>query len=147
MLCLGNDLLADDAFGCLAAEELRRRLPPAVEVEFTAEAGFGLVDLIEDAALLVVVDVVVTGKAAPGTVSVLRESDLTAAPGGSPHYVGLLEALALARASGLVAPDEVVFVVVEAADCLTIGGPMHPAVRAALPEVTDCVAQIVGLRV
>ena len=144
VLCLGNDLLADDAFGCLAAEHLRRRVPGAVDVVFSTDGGFSLMDHLEGVKLLVVIDVVMTGKADPGTVSVYREEDLRSAPGGSPHYVGLFESLALGRMLGLPMPEEVVFVVVEAADCLTIGGAMHPAVRSALPAVTERVEEIVG---
>jgi serine/threonine protein kinase len=36
---------------------------------------------------LIVVDTLVTGAFAPGTVLALREGDLVAAPGGSPHYI------------------------------------------------------------
>lgn len=141
VLCLGNDLLADDAFGCLAAEHLRRRVPLAVDVVFSTDGGFSLMDHLEGVSLLVVIDVVMTGKAEAGTVSVFREEDLRSAPGGSPHYVGLFESLALGRKLGLLVPQELVFVVVEAADCLTIGGAMHPAVRSALPVVTERVEE------
>ena len=141
VLCLGNDLLADDAFGCLAAEHLRRRVPGAVDVVFSTDGGFSLMDHLEGVKLLVVIDVVMTGKADPGAVSVFRGEDLRSAPGGSPHYVGLFESLALGRKLGLQVPQDVVFVVVEAADCLTIGGAMHPAVRSALPVVTERVEE------
>jgi hydrogenase maturation protease len=144
VLCLGNDLLADDAFGFLAAEYLRERLPPAVDVVFSTDAGFALLDFLEDTRLLVVVDVVQTGKTPPGTVSVFRVEDLRGVPGNSPHYVGLFESLDLGRAIGMPVPEEVAIVVVEAADCLTIGGAMHPDVRAAVPEVAARVAAIVG---
>jgi len=141
VLCLGNDLLADDAFGCLAAEHLRRRVAGSVDVVFSTDGGFSLMDHLEGVSLLVVIDVVMTGKADPGTVSVFREEDLRSAPGGSPHYVGLFESLALGRKLCLQVPRDVVFVVVEAADCLTIGGAMHPAVRSALPVVTERVEE------
>ena len=43
ILCLGNELLADDAFGLVAAEELRRRFPQ-MDVVFTTDSGFHLLD-------------------------------------------------------------------------------------------------------
>jgi hydrogenase maturation protease len=144
VLCLGNDLLADDAFGLVAAEYLRERLPPAVDVVFSAEAGFAMLDYLEDTSLLVVVDVILTGKTPPGTVSVFRTEDLRGAPGNSPHYVGLFESLDLGRAIGMAVPDEVAIVVVEAADLLTIGGAMHPDVRAAVTKVAERVEAIIG---
>jgi hydrogenase maturation protease len=143
VLCLGNDLLADDAFGFLAAEYLRERLPAVVDVVFCTDAGFALLDYL-DTYLLVVVDVIQAGKTPPGTVSVFRVEDLRGAPGNSPHYVGLFESLDLGRAIGMPVPERVAIVVVEAADCLTIGGAMHPDVRAAVPEVAARVEAIIG---
>src|SRR5208283_5509171 len=43
ILCLGNELLADDAFGSAVAEELRRRFP-TMDVVFTTDSGFHLLD-------------------------------------------------------------------------------------------------------
>jgi hydrogenase maturation protease len=143
VLCLGNDLLADDALGFLAADHLRQRLPLAVDVVFCTDAGFALLDYL-DTRLLVVVDVIQTGKTPPGTVSVFRTEDLRGAPGNSPHYVGLFESLDLGRAIGMPVPERVAIVVVEAADCLTIGGAMHPDVRAAVADVADRVEAIIG---
>ena len=45
ILCLGNELLADDAFGLVAAEELRRRFPQ-LDVVFTTDSGFHLIDYL-----------------------------------------------------------------------------------------------------
>jgi hydrogenase maturation protease len=143
LLCLGNDLLADDAFGYAAAEELRRRVPSDVAVVFTPNTGIGLIDHLGSAALLVVIDTLVTGSADPGTVYVLEEGDISAIPGGSPHYVGLFETLALGRKLEMEVPDRLVIVAVEAADNMTLGGDMHPAVRAALPAVVEQVEELV----
>jgi hydrogenase maturation protease len=144
LLCLGNDLLADDAFGYVAAEELRRRMPADVEVVFTANTGIGLIDHLGQATLLVVVDTVVTGRADPGTIFVVEEGDLSSVPGGSPHYVGLFETLALRRALEMATADRLVIIAVEASGNLTLGGEMHPAVRAALPVVVERVTELVN---
>jgi len=146
LLCLGNDLLADDAFGYVAAEELRQRMPYDVEVVFTANTGIGLIDHLGQATLLVVIDTVVTGSADPGTVHVLDEGDLSSVPGGSPHYIGLFETLALGRKLEMAMPDRLVIVAVEASDNMTLGGEMHPAVRAALPVVLERVTELVSAR-
>lgn len=137
VLCLGNDLLADDAFGGVVAAQLARSAAPSTEVMFTANTGFGLIDFLLNTRRLVVVDTVQTGEMEPGSVLVLREGDVGSTAGGSPHYIGLFEALALARKLGLPAADEVVIVAVEAADCTTVGGRISPAVRAAVPDVLE----------
>jgi hydrogenase maturation protease len=143
LLGLGNDILGDDAFGLLVAEQVRQLLPDEVEVIGSSAGGFHLMDDVLGASRLIVVDAVLTGAAEPGTVYVLREEDVQTFPGGSPHYVGLLEAIALGRKLSLSAPQEVVIVAVEAADCLTVGGAMHPAVQANLPIVVNLVQQVV----
>jgi hydrogenase maturation protease len=164
VLCLGNDLIADDALGIAAARRLCDRLavlgtaspgapafdPAAsmqtfrhpragvVEVVETALTGMYLLEAIVGASRLIVVDSVVTGSAQPGTVEVLGEEDFAGAPaGGSPHYIGLFEALDLARGLGLDVPDEVVIVAVEAGDYFTVGGAMTAAVGEAVPVVVD----------
>jgi hydrogenase maturation protease len=144
VLCLGNDILADDALGILVAKELRRTLPESVDVVSTIESGFALMDYVEDADQLVVVDTVTTGRGAPGTVYQVREDDLRDVYGSSPHYVGLFEGLALGRRLGLRVPHDVAIVAVEGADCRTVGGRMSSAVAAAMPEVVTIVERTIG---
>lgn len=141
ILCLGNELLADDAFGLVAAEELRRRFPQ-LDVVFTTDSGFHLIDYLAEIELLVVVDSIQTGNVSPGTLYVLRSSDMKSAYGPSPHYVGLLETLQLARELLLNVPKDVIILAVEAADCLTLGGKMHDAVKSTVGLVVDLVAEI-----
>ncbi|MBM3792326.1 MAG: hydrogenase maturation protease [Acidobacteria bacterium] len=141
VLCLGNSLLADDAFGFAVAEQLRRDQPGLDVVESSA-AGFDLLDCAVGATRLVVVDTFQTGSAPPGSVHIFRESDVRPAAGCAPHYVGLFEALQLGKALALALPEEVTILAVEPADCLTVGGTMHPAVRAAVGAVADLVRKL-----
>jgi hydrogenase maturation protease len=140
---LGNDLLADDAVGGVVATQVRQSLGDSVDVVFTANTGFSLIDHLLNARRLIVVDSILTGAAEPGSVLVLREQDAETVPGGSPHYIGLFEALALARKLDLPAAEEVVIVAVEAADLTTIGGSMTPALEAAVPGVVELVGSLI----
>ncbi|MGO9096748.1 MAG: hydrogenase maturation protease [Bryobacteraceae bacterium] len=136
VLGLGNEILADDALGILAARELARLYPPAeVEVIESSQSGLHLLDYVTGVDRLVVIDTVQTGRAAPGEILVVREQDVRSAPGTAAHGTGLFDALAVARQLGFPVPADVVILAVEAADCLTLGGSMHPAVAAALPQV------------
>lgn len=141
VLCLGNDLLADDSLGSIVAEHVRQFAPAEVEVLSTPEAGFHLLDYVLGVGRLVVVDTLVTGTAPPGTIYIFNSNQLKAAPGGSPHYVGLFETLALARVLSLPVAEEVVILAIEAADCSTVGGEIHPAVRAAIPALIRMIRQ------
>jgi len=142
LLALGNELLADDAFGPIVAREVRGRLRSAGDIVATSEAGFHLLDYVLGVSRLVVVDTVQTGRSAPGTIHVFGEQDLRVPPGPSPHLTGIFEVLALARALGLDAAPQVTFIAVEAADCATIGGRMHPAIEGAVRVVTDRVIDL-----
>jgi hydrogenase maturation protease len=171
VLCLGNELIADDALGIVAAQELARRLAVAgtrvpagpsfdpaatgqafelpavgrVEVVETALTGMYLLEAVVGASKLIVIDSVLSGAADPGTVLELTEADLDGPRGGSPHYIGLLETLELARALGLAVPAEVAIIAVEVGDSLTVGGRMTAPVAAAVPIVAAmAMARIAG---
>ncbi len=147
VLGLGNDLLADDAFGVEVVRELRRRLPRGVETTTSIASGFALLDDVVGADRLVVIDTIAGGKGAPGTVYRFEESQVgtrDAAQGTSPHYVGLFETLHLGRKLALHVPERVIILAVEAADCLTVGGAMSPEVRAAMPAIVATVEEIVA---
>jgi hydrogenase maturation protease len=144
VVCLGNELLADDGVGPAVARRLRGRLPPAVQVVETPESGFALLDHLLDADVVVVVDAVTTGTAPPGTIHVVEDQTVRTVYGGSPHYVGLFEGLAIGRALGLPIPRQVTIVAVEVADSRTVGGPMHPAVAAAADRVAELIRGIYG---
>ncbi|MGE5568631.1 MAG: hydrogenase maturation protease [Rhodospirillales bacterium] len=143
VLGLGNELLADDAVGILAAREVAARCTSGeVEVIASSESGLYLLEYVTDVARLIVIDSVQTGRAAPGTIHVVREENVLAAPGSTPHGTGLFDTLALARKLGLNVPEEVVILAVETADCLTIGGEMHAGVAAAIPEIVERVIRM-----
>src|SRR3972149_6474958 len=79
VLCLGNPLLADDAFGAAVAAALPGCVPPEVEVVRSEGTGFGLLDDLLNTGRLLVVATVQTETAEPGTVYCVREGDLRTA--------------------------------------------------------------------
>ena len=135
VLCLGNDLLADDAFGLAVAREIRAQFPGQVMVVESTASGFDLLECVQDVRALVVVDSVQTSSAPIGALFVVREGDISSPSGRSPHYIGLFETLRVARELLLPVPEEVVILAVEVADTTNLGGRMHPAVEAAVPRV------------
>lgn len=142
LLGLGNEILADDALGIYVAREVRRRFGGAIEVAASSDAGFNLLDLLLGVSHLLLVDTIRTGQALPGTLHHFGEEDARFAAGASPHGAGIFEVLAAARALGLQAPRKVEILAVEASDCATVGGAMHPAVCAAIPRIADWVGRI-----
>jgi hydrogenase maturation protease len=146
LLGLGNELLADDAFGLLVADEVAARVPE-LEVVRSSESGFALLDPLTGVARVIIADTIQTGKAPPGTLLFFDLDELAGPPAGAPHGAGIREVLALGRALGLPVAEQVWVVAVEAADCATLGGAMHPAVAAAIPAAVEwIVAAARGLK-
>jgi hydrogenase maturation protease len=144
LLGLGNEILADDAFGILAAREVARRFQGQIEVVQSSSAGYDLMDHLLGARRLLVVDTIVTGRARPGAISVFTADRVQPAPGGSPHFLGLFEVLAVGRKLHLDVPKEIIVIAVEASDCITVGGPIHPDVQSAIPEVVELVGRFLA---
>ena len=144
VLGLGNEILADDAFGILAAREAERRFQGRIEVAHSSAASFDLLDHLLGASRLLVVDTIVTGRAKPGAISIFPEGRIQPAPGGSPHFLGLFEVLAVGRKLHLKVPKETIAIAVEAADCTTVGGAMHPDVQSAIPVVVDWIGRFLA---
>jgi hydrogenase maturation protease len=132
ILCLGNQLLGDDAFGAAVARRLGDCPAGGVAVRYAEASGLALLDHLYGARRLVVVDTLRTAHPRPGRLRILRETDLPAPGGGALHAHGLREVLALARRLGLPVPDEIVLITVEAADAETFGKPLHHRVAAAV---------------
>jgi hydrogenase maturation protease len=137
VLGLGNDILTDDAIGLRVVRALREHLDPdgpvqALEVE---EMGLSLLDYIVGCQDLVLVDAIQTGEAAPGTLHELDGNILQTRRGGSPHFLGVGETLALGRLLGLAVPERVRIFAIEVADPYTLGTELTPALAAALPGV------------
>lgn len=144
VLGLGNDLLADDAIGILAARELRERLSTRADVIETSLSGLALLEMMTGYSRAVIIDAICTGRDAPGTISQLDPAALAPVAAPSPHYAGLPEMFDLAEQLDLEFPQEIVILAVEVEDPLTIDGPMTPAVEQALPELVQKVEEQVA---
>jgi hydrogenase maturation protease len=143
----------DDAAGLRVAELLEPRFEREGAVEVVrAPAGAHLLDLMEDADAVVVVDAVRTYGASrtPGTIVRLEPgaeggpeaSAVEPAGSLSSHGFGVAEALAMARVLGRAA--RVVLFGVEAGGT-EVGAPATPAVERAIPLLAEMVRTEVGL--
>jgi hydrogenase maturation protease len=134
---LGNELRGDDAVGLLAARRLRQVLGARAEVIEADMAGADILELMEGAPVVILVDAARSGLA-PGTIHRL---DVSAGPIAcqtfprSSHAIGAIEALELARAVGVL-PDSVIVYGVEA-DGTEPGQPLSPPVAEAVDEVVE----------
>ena len=91
VLGLGNDILADDAVGVLAARALRDELAGRADVVETAMHGLALLDHFLGYERAILLDAIQTGKQPPGTIIELGVADLSPIATPSPHFTGLPE--------------------------------------------------------
>lgn len=134
VLGIGNTILSDEAAGVRAAEALEQGwlLPPEVQVIDGGTSGMEMIEDLESADLLIVLDVVKAGQA-PGTLVRIAGA---AVPKFfrrklSPHQIGLPDVLASLELLGTM-PAEIVVHGVEPVS-LELGTEMTQTVAAAVP--------------
>ena len=137
ILGLGNDLLGDDGIGLMAANALRGSEGPTVSVRTSAQSGLYLLEPLQGFEDAIVIDSVAGDH--PGTVRELRGTEVSDVPVPSAHYMGLPEALALARQAGLSVPGRLRILCVEIDVAQRIGSSPSPSVVDALPELLTAV--------
>lgn len=137
VLCLGNDILTDDAAGLLAARELRKRVGDSAEVRESSESGFALLDLMTGFERMLIIDSIRTGAYPPGTILEFHAEDLGEVAAPSPHYAGLPELIALARRLDLLFPTEIAILALEVKDPFTIGEGLTGDVESALEALVE----------
>lgn len=100
VVCIGNELVADDAIGCEVYARLRAmELPPGARVAFVGVGGLALLDRLQgDERAMIVVDAVQFGAAA-GTIHCLRWDQLPSSGGAaiSAHGIGLRETIEIGK--------------------------------------------------
>jgi len=97
IVCIGNELVADDGVGSAIYKALAQRvLPPGVRLLLLGLGGIDLLELMAGERLLIVVDAVQLG-GEPGTVVELVWQEVPQLSGRpvSGHGIGLNEAMAL----------------------------------------------------
>jgi hydrogenase maturation protease len=146
IVCVGNDLVADDAVGCQIFERLMgMSFPPEVRLHRVGVGGLALLEELHGEKLLVVVDAVHFG-ALPGTVHVL-DWDALAEDRGPPvtsHGIGLREVIGICRALYPEKnPGRVVLVGIEGKCFNEMGVPMTPEVAAAVGVAIEKIKQLI----
>jgi hydrogenase maturation protease len=151
IICIGNQLVADDGVGWEIFQRLRQDgLPDNVRLEFL---GLGGIDLLEEIAgedLLVVVDAVQLGHA-PGTIHTLGWQELPALSSRpvSGHGIGIREAISVGRKLYAERMPKDVFLIGVEGKCFDqLGAGLSPEVAGAVAQAIDAVFSLIpGARV
>lgn len=137
---VGNPLMGDDGIGIAAAELLDALpLPAGVEVIDGGTGGLTLLDLMDGAEKVVLIDAVETG-GAPGSMVRFSPSEVAmegGGPGLSLHEAGLEEVLALGREMDLLPPQIVIYGIEPASVERRLG--LSPEVADALDSLVEAI--------
>ena len=143
---IGNNLLGDDGAGIHAIERLRaKNLPDHVELVDGGTLSFTLLEQVENAEYLVIVDAAELD-AEPGTVRVFKNAEmdefLATSRRPSVHEVNLLDVLTAARLRRRM-PARYAMVGIQPLDVEWSSTPSIP-VDKAVDEAVDIIAELVG---
>ena len=146
VLGVGNLLLTDESAGVRVIGFLEERMPESSGVILMdgGTIGLGLLNAMEDAASLIIVDAARMGEA-PGTVRVFLGEEMDAflrTRGRSPHDIGLDDLLDALRLRECV-PERRALIGIEPRD-LAPGDGLSEAVAASVPVAADHALAIIG---
>jgi len=134
---VGNVWRGDDAVGLQAARRLRERLGLSVEVIEAEGDDLALLDLMEGAEHIILIDAV-RGGGQPGTtvrLNLSTESRWGTVVPCSTHAMGVADAVDLARALGRL-PKQIILYGIEI-ESVESGAPLSGSVREGLDKVVE----------
>jgi hydrogenase maturation protease len=141
---VGNLLLGDEGLGVHVVEELNEmNLPPNVEVFDGGTGGVSILNLMEGADKVIIVDAVL-GVGEPGQIYVVGIDKLLkgVVKFFSLHELDLLSALKIGKEMGKL-PPELVLVGVEPKNYEKYSMDLSPEVKAAVPKVIEVIMELV----
>lgn len=146
VICIGNDLVADDGVGHVVYNELTRRdLAQGTRLKLLGLGGMALLGEFSGEDLLVVVDAVQFG-VSPGTVHVLDWEDLP--EGGSHvscHGIGIREAIEVSKKLYPETTPKSVYLVGIEGQCFDqLGKGLTAEVAASIPSAIEIITGIVA---
>lgn len=147
VICIGNDLVADDGVGHRIYHQLQEQaLSEDVRVSFLGLGGMALIDELRGEDILVVVDAVQFGSS-PGTVHVLDWDHIPASEERpvSGHGIGIREALQVCKK---LYPEKAALqtylVGIEGACFDKVGAGLTPAVEESVKGAVDTIRTLVS---
>lgn len=145
IVCIGNELVADDGVGCAVYEQLRERvLPDHVRVAFLGLGGLDLLEEIAGEELLIVVDGVQLG-GPPGMIHCLGWDQLPAMQPRpvSGHGIGIREAIVVGKTLYPErVPEKIYLIGIEGSCFNQLGVGLSDEVARAVPEAVDVVLSL-----
>jgi hydrogenase maturation protease len=141
---LGNEWAGDDAVGLIAAQKLREKNIPGVEIMVREIPDWEMFEQMEDDDLLIFIDACDSG-GEPGTVYQLRPDEIMerGVRHCSSHGLGLAEWLSMAEVLGS-RRGRVIIVAVEI-EGMEMGASLSKPVEGAIPRLLEKIERIANV--
>jgi len=137
---LGNPILSDDSVGIKVARSIREKISPGddIDVAEVYAGGIRLMDAMVGYDRAFIVDAMVTGSNAPGTIRSFRLSELISTRNLlCAHDMNLPTAIEMGRMLGMHLPSEIMIWGIEASDVEAFGEELTEDVAKAVPIVIE----------
>ena len=136
ILCLGNEVLSDDAFGYYMARKLLESdVGERADIIYASLAGFNLLDLFMERKRVLIIDAILTGHADAGTLHFFPIGELVPTRQlVSSHQISLPTALRLAELMDIEMPEVIEVMAIEAQDVWTLSEEMTEPIKQAVPD-------------
>ena len=153
---LGNPILGDDGVGWRIVEQVEAAFDGKgvdgreIEFEYYSLGGLSLMERMEGYRDVIVVDSILTGKRPKGTIYSLPLSNLPDFSYGHTtaiHDASLSTALEVGRSMGLVLPEDVWIVAVEAELVYDFSEELSPEVERSVPRAVGVVKNILDTNI
>lgn len=145
---LGNPILGDDGVGWRVIEELQSKIvnpKSEIELDFASLGGLSLMERMVGFERAILIDAMESAQRPVGIVRVIPLEELpnpSAGHSASAHDTSLITALETGRHMGLVLPEEVFVVAIEAQQVYDFSEELSPAVADAAPVAAHAVLDI-----
>ena len=143
---LGSPIMCDDAVGLRVSQAIEDMRLDDVDCHQEAVGGLDILPVIHGYRLAVIVDAIITGDYAPGTIVIYDEHDFDGKIAeAATHDVNLPTAIKIGRQMDPdLMPESIKFIAIEVADIHTMTETMTPDVEAAVPSACKAVLHLIS---
>lgn len=142
---LGSPIMCDDAVGLRVSQAIEDMHLDGVDCHQEAVGGLDILPVIHGYRMAIIVDAIMTGEYAPGTVMVYTEHDFDEKIAeAASHDVNLPTAIRIGRQMDPeIMPDKITYIAIEVQDIKTMTETMTPEVESAVPVACDAVMHFI----
>jgi hydrogenase maturation protease len=143
VLGLGNSILSDDGVGLYIAQEIKQKInSPDVTVTWTEAGGINLLEYLIGYDKVIIIDAVLTGKGAPGTITRYDGNTINACRhANSTHGIDFASLVELGRMLQFAIAEQIVLFGIEVRDVSSFQEKCTLEVERAVPACAESVIQ------